>query len=299
MYYDALKTFVQVVEEQSFSRAAEKLLISQPSVSVHIKNLENEFQTKLFVRSPKTFQITPTGEILYQRAIQMIQMYERAKRDIYEHHHLVKGLIKIGASFTIGEYTIPSFLAEMQADYPYLEFEIIIGNTDEIVELVKLFKVDIGLIEGQTNEKDLTIRPFLDDELVIIAPTFHPLTKKKEINEHELQNQNWITREKGSGTREFFDHVISAHGLKINHLMAISSTQGIKEAVINGLGLALISRSAVKRDHEHHLLSILDVKLGPFKRKFSIINSTTTEQQQNINLLIDALNKRATKQAEK
>lgn len=249
------------------------------------------------MRSPKTFKITPTGEILYQRATQMIKMYELTIRDIYEHHHLVKGLIKVGASFTIGEYIIPAFLAELQKTYPNLEFEVVIGNTEKVVELVQLFKVDIGLIEGQTNERDLTIFPFLEDELVLIAPISHPLSQKKQIEIEDLQNQTWVTREKGSGTREYLDHVISSNGLKIDHLMVISSTQGIKEAVINGIGLSLISRSAITRDYEQNVISILCIESIPFFRKFSYVYSNSGGKNKNVDLLIEALKKHSTKKS--
>lgn len=153
MYYDALKTFVTLAEVKNFTKTAEILLMSQPSVSMHIKNLEKEFQTKLFERSPKFLKITPTGEILYDRAKQMIAIYEQTKQDILDHHHSIKGELKIGASFTIGEYILPSLLFDLQADYPELELQAVIGNTEEIVQSVRRYKVDIGLIEGQTNEK--------------------------------------------------------------------------------------------------------------------------------------------------
>lgn len=115
MYYDVLKTFIAVVEEKNFTKAAEKLMISQPSVSLHIKNLEKEFQTALLNRSPKHFTTTPTGDILYQRAKQMVFLYEQAKAEIYAHHHYVKGELKIAASFTIGEYILPPLLVAAKA----------------------------------------------------------------------------------------------------------------------------------------------------------------------------------------
>lgn len=114
MHYDALKTFVTLAEVKNFTKTAELLLMSQPSVSMHIKNLEKEFQTKLFERSPKYLKITPTGEILYDRAKQMITIYEQTRQDILDHHNSIKGELKIGASFTIGEYILPSLLFDLQ-----------------------------------------------------------------------------------------------------------------------------------------------------------------------------------------
>ncbi|MCY9393116.1 LysR family transcriptional regulator, partial [Bacillus haynesii] len=206
MHYDALKTFVTLAEIKNFTKTAELLLMSQPSVSMHIKNLEKEFQTKLFERSPKYLKITPTGEILYDRAKQMITIYEQTRQDILDHHNSIKGELKIGASFTIGEYILPSLLFDLQKEYPELELKAVIGNTEEIVQSVRLYKVDIGLIEGQTNEKELSVHAFMQDELFITASSDHPLATKQDVTMADLQNQTWVTREVGSGTREYLNN---------------------------------------------------------------------------------------------
>ncbi|ADE69293.1 selenium metabolism-associated LysR family transcriptional regulator [Priestia megaterium] len=290
MYYDALKTFVSVVEEQSFTKAAEKLMISQPSVSVHIKNLEKEFQTSLFLRSPKMLKITPSGEILYDRAKQMIQIYEHTKRDIYEHHHRVKGMLTIGASFTIGEYILPSFLAKLREQYPDIDVEVTIGNTKEIAQLVRHFKVDVGLIEGHTEESDLHIQSFMDDELAIVASVDHPLAQLKKIEIDDLQNQRWVAREKGSGTREYLDHVLMSNGLKMKSMLTISSNQGIKEAIVHDLGMSVLSLCAIKEDVEQKHLSILNVNTAPFKRRFSYIYPANSAHKKVAELFIQLLN---------
>ncbi|PLR67229.1 MULTISPECIES: selenium metabolism-associated LysR family transcriptional regulator [Bacillaceae] len=292
MYYDALKTFIAVVEEKNFTKAAEKLLISQPSVSLHIKNLEKEFQTTLLIRTPKHLNLTPTGEILYNRAKQMVHLYEQSKKEIYEHHHYIKGDLKIGASFTIGEYILPGILAELHAEYPDLNLEIIIGNTEEIVKHVRLFQVDIGLIEGQTNEKELTIQPFMEDELCIIAPPDHPLAERGEIEIEELQKQEWISREKGSGTREYLEHLLSSNGLQVKSLLTISSNQGVKESVMNGLGLSILSRVVAGRDVQQNNLSILQIKHHEFRRKFSYLYSPIISHKKNRDIFIEALIKK-------
>lgn len=289
MYYDALRTFVTVVEEKSFTKAAEKLLISQPSVSVHIKNLEKEFQTSLFLRSPKLLKITPSGEILYTRAKQMIQIYEHTKRDIYEHHHLVKGTLTIGASFTIGEYVLPSFLAKLQAQYPDINVNVTIGNTKEIAQLVRHFKLDVGLIEGQTDDHELHIEPFMEDELVVVAGTAHPLAAQQHVAISELQNEGWVARETGSGTRAYLDLMMSSNGLKMKSMLTISSNQGVKEAVMQNLGLSVLSKSAIKQDVAQGNLAILNLDTELFKRKFSYIYPTTNGQNKIVELFLHLL----------
>ncbi|MBT2647415.1 LysR family transcriptional regulator [Bacillus sp. ISL-34] len=293
MYYDALKTFVTLVEVKNFTKTAEMLLMSQPSVSLHIKKLEEEFQTKLFLRSPKFLKVTLTGEILYDRAKQMITIYEQTRQDIQEHDSTIKGELKIGASFTIGEYILPSLLIDLQEDYPELELQVVIGNTEEIVQAVRLYKVDIGLIEGQTNEKELSVHPFMQDELFIVSSNNHELANKDEVEITDLHDQAWVTREVGSGTREYLNHVIRSNGLKIKSILTISSNQGIKETLIkNGAGLALLSRSVIERDVQNKILSIIQVKNESFNRTLSYVYSPIMEDKKNVKTFITELNKK-------
>ncbi len=291
MYYDALKTFIAVVEEGNFTKAAEKRLISQPSVSVHIQNLEREFDTTLFVRSPKKLQLTATGELLYERALQILQIYETTKEEILGHRHSAQLEVKIGASFTIGEYVLPQLLEMLCEQYPDIKLEITIGNTNEIVEQVKLFHVDIGLIEGQCNEKSVTVFPFMKDELKMVAAFHHPLTRQKEVSVEELQNQTWVAREKGSGTRAFLDHVLRTHGLKTRNIISISSAQGVKEAVIRGIGLSLLSQFTIARELEHQHLGIIPIKDEAFLRRFSCVYSPIAGNNKAIEVVTDFLKK--------
>ncbi|MFA1710432.1 LysR family transcriptional regulator [Peribacillus frigoritolerans] len=293
MYYDALKTFVTLVEVKNFTKTAEILLMSQPSVSLHIKKLEEEFQTKLFLRSPKFLKVTLTGEILYDRAKQMITIYEQTRQDIQEHDRSIKGELKIGASFTIGEYILPSLLIDLQEEYPELELQVIIGNTEEIVQAVRLYKVDIGLIEGQTNEKELSVHPFMQDELFIVSSNNHELANKDDVEITDLHDQAWVTREIGSGTREYLNHVIRSNGLKIKSILTISSNQGIKETLIeNGSGLALLSRSVIERDVQNKILSIIQVKDESFNRTLSYVYSPIMKDKKNVKTFITELNKK-------
>lgn len=293
MYYDALKTFVTLVEVKNFTKTAEILLMSQPSVSLHIKKLEEEFQTKLFLRSPKFLKVTLTGEILYDRAKQMITIYEQTRQDIQEHDRSIKGELKIGASFTIGEYILPSLLIDLQEEYPELELQVVIGNTEEIVQAVRLYKVDIGLIEGQTNEKELSVHPFMQDELFIVSSNNHELANKDDVEITDLHDQAWVTREVGSGTREYLNHVIRSNGLKIKSILTISSNQGIKETLIkNGSGLALLSRSVIERDVQNKIISIIQVKDESFNRTLSYVYSPIMKDKKNVKTFITELNKK-------
>lgn len=284
LYYDALKTFVTLVEVKNFTKAAQLLHISQPSVSVHIKNLETEFNTELLIRSPKLIKITPSGEILYERAKQILSMYEQTQKDILDYQEDIKGKLVIGASFTIGEYILPSILLALHSKFPNLELEVFIGNTEEIVQSVRLLNADIGLIEGQTNEKELQVEAFMEDELFIIGSSENELASKDSVSIADLQNQTWFMREEGSGTREYLKHVLRSNGLKVKSILTISSNQGIKETIIHSRqeGLSLLSIHAIKRDIQHHHLSIIPLDQRPFKRMFSCICSPVMENKRHV-----------------
>ena len=288
MYYDALRTFITLAELKNFTKTSEVLHISQPSVSLHIKNLEKEFQTELFIRSPKYVQITPSGNILYNRAKQILSLYEQTKEDILAHHDSIEGELKIGASFTIGEYILPAFLSKLQKDFPKLDLTVIIGNTAEIVRHVREFQVDIGLIEGQTNDKELTIHPFMQDELFIISSPAYP-GFKNNMTLNDLQDHTWITREEGSGTREYINHVIRSNGLKVKSLLTISSNQGVKESVRQGLGISLLSHSVIEREVEHGDLSIVRLENQSFTRTFSYVLSPVMEKKRSVEAFIQAI----------
>lgn len=293
MYYDALRIFVTLAEVKNFTKTAEQLHISQPSVSLHIKNLEQEFQTKLFLRSPKYLQITPTGKMLYSRAKQILTIYEQTKEEILEHHHDIKGKLTVGASFSIGEYILPALLVDLQSNYPNLDLEIIIRNTDEIVQLVRLFKADIGLIEGQSNEKELIIRPFMEDELFVVSSPEHKLANKEMATISDLQHQTWLIREAGSGTHRYLEHVIRSNGLNVQSLISISSNQGIKEAIISGVnGLSLLSYYVIGRDVRQNNLSIIPLKNHAFKRTLSYVYSPIMESKKNVAAFLQALHRK-------
>lgn len=290
MQIEELKTFIRLCEIQNFTKTAESLSMSQPTVSLHIRNLEDEFQTQLIQRNSKQLQITPTGERLLECAKQIIGLLEQTKQDIFEHHHKILGPLTIGASFTIGEYILPKFLAELKREYPNLIIEVIIGNTEEIVEFVKLFKVDIGLIEGSTDEKSLKIYPFKQDELVVIAPKQHHLAKKEVVTISDLHDEQWVSREDGSGTRENLNHFLHSNGLKVKSITTISSNQGVKELVRNGIGLSLLSKSVIERDAALGEIVILPLQNIQISRTLSYIYSPIMLKKTNVEIFIKALN---------
>ncbi|MED4226672.1 LysR family transcriptional regulator [Neobacillus cucumis] len=289
MIVDTMKVFVTVIEQKNFTRAAELLHISQPNVSLHIRNLENELGTKLIHRSPKQVQITEAGEILYKHAKQILLHFEEAKHEINDLFHVVSGKLRVGASFTIGEYILPKVLAEYAGQFPLVDVQIIISNTEEVIEGVRTNQLDIGLIEGETNVHDIHIEPFMEDEMSVVVPSNHPLSQMKLIEKDMLQNQIWITREMGSGTRTYMDKFISELGLNIKRSFVFSSNQGVKEAVKAGLGIALLSRWAVDREIETNEIRELTLKNKKITRPFSFVQSKNSNDSKAIKMFLQKI----------
>ncbi|MGE7185538.1 selenium metabolism-associated LysR family transcriptional regulator [Peribacillus sp. NPDC006672] len=283
---DPLKVFVTVIEQKNFSRAGDILNLSQPGVSLHIRNLENELGTKLIYRSPKQVQITEPGKILYRHAKQMLNHYETAKREINDFNNVVSGTMKIGASFTIGEYYLPKVLAEYSAQYPMVDIQIIISNSNEVIQGIRSNKLDIGLIEGETEYRDIDVCPFMNDEMIVVVPPVHPLSQMDIIEGTLLQNQTWVLREQGSGTRTYSDKLLSGLELTIKKSFIFTSIQGVKEAVMAGLGIALLSRLTVQKELKSNELKTFHLKNEPIIRPFSIVKKLDFEASKAMDLFL-------------
>ncbi|WP_433747243.1 LysR family transcriptional regulator [Falsibacillus pallidus] len=264
--------FLTVARERSFSKAAEALFMTQPAVSQYIAGLEKELGAALLIRQPKNLKLTKAGEILQEYVLEMKELQENMNRAIQFVLNEPKGEIRIGASYTFGEYILPHTISDLLVKYPEVHPSITIGNTAEIADRVLANKLDIGVIEGQKVHKELSLKKLSEDEMYLIAGKNHHLAKKKKpIEMEDLANERWIVREKGSGTREAVDQCLAKHHLKPTDMMEFGSTQIIKESVEAGLGITLLSKWAIRKEVDAGVLKILDCDDTPVVRDFSII----------------------------
>ncbi len=271
MDLQSLHIFVKVVEAGNFTRASEQLLMTQPNVSLHIKQLEQSFHTKLLDRSPKYVRLTGSGQILYERAQQMLSLYKKMTDEMHDYHNELHGSLTIAASYTIGEYLLPGILTAFHRTYPEIQITVNIDNTERVCHAVKVLKADIGLIEGQTNERDLAISSLTEDRMLLVASSSHHIVKHSEITSDLLQNLSWVGREKGSGTGEYMAQFLSSYGIRQESHTTISSNQGIKEAVGKGLGLSVLSELVVNASLKSGELTKLPFPEAEMKRILSYI----------------------------
>lgn len=269
-----LKVFCTVAETKSFSKTSEIIHLTQPAVSLQIQALEEIYETKLFDRTSNLITLTEAGEVLYKYAKDILSLYAEASKEIGKITGLLKGSIKIGASTTIGNYLLPNIISDFKKNRVKVNINVLIGNTRRIVDLLNSGIVDIGLVEGETSKQKLRIEPFVEDELIFIVPPIHPWTKKKIVSILDVTKEPFILREEGSGTRQMIEKYLESHGISIENMkiaLILGSTESIKEAVEQGIGISIVSKWAARKEIKYGSLKYAIPKEERILRNFSII----------------------------
>ena len=231
MDFKELSSFVAVVNYGNFSKAAEKLFVSQPTISQHIKLLEDELNTKLFKRSTKHLVVTNEGKILYDFSVKVLKL----KNDF--NNKWDKGIdktIKIGASSIPSAYLLPELISKFKSKYPDVEFDIIQGDSLEVLDMLKESVIEVGLIGMDINDKKIISKPFYKDKMVIITPN-NPHFKKLKDSKTDLKTlftENYILREEGSGTKAAGDELLNSRGIDSNNLNIVARVKS-QESLIN------------------------------------------------------------------
>jgi DNA-binding transcriptional LysR family regulator len=269
-----LKAFCTVAETKSFSKTSQIIHLTQPAVSLQIQALEELYETKLFDRLSSSVNLTSSGEVLYSYAKNILSQYSELKKEIGEITGLIKGNIMIGASTTIGNYLLPSVVFNFMKTHPKIKINILIGNTNRVLDLLNSGVIEFGLVEGDTCRSKNKVEAFLTDELVFILPAMHPLAKKKSISILEIMKEPFIIREEGSGTRQIIEKYLALHGIKIPDMhivLVLGGTEAIKEAVEHGMGISIVSRWAVRKEVQFGTLEYITAKDDPILRDFSLV----------------------------
>lgn len=269
-----LKVFCTVAETKSFSKASEIIHLTQPAVSLLIQAIEEIYETKLFDRASNTVTLTPAGEVLYKYAKEILSLYAAVEKNIGEMTGLVRGSISLGASTTIANYLLPGVIADFRRARPKIKIHLLVGNTKRIVEFLNAGNIDIGLVEGDVARQKMVVEKLISDELTLIVSPLHPWAKKKNISIVEITKEPFIFREEGSGTRQMIEKYLGRHRITPQDMtisMVLGSTEAIKESVENGLGTAIVSRWAIRKEMKYGTLNPLSFKEGKMLREFSLI----------------------------
>ncbi|WP_256759219.1 LysR family transcriptional regulator [Cohnella sp. WQ 127256] len=267
----SLIVFLEVADTRNFSRAAERLHMTQPAVSQHIRSLEERLKVRLLERNNKSVTLTKAGDIVLHHAKEISGLYRRMEEMVNDLMHYTGGPLSIGASYTFGEYVLPLVLARLNLDFADIHPTVKIGNTSDIAEQVRNRELDVGIVEGEEIGTGLSMEKLAEDEMYIAAGAQHPLAKVTQIPLELLEGQTWIVREQGSGTRAAADKMFAALSVHPARLMEMGSTQSIKETVEAGLGVTLQSRWALRKELGLGSLKLLPIEGLPVKRSFNIL----------------------------
>ncbi|WP_227763154.1 selenium metabolism-associated LysR family transcriptional regulator [Zhaonella formicivorans] len=295
---DRFLVFKTVADKKSFSQAAKHLHLSQPAISLQIQSLEEFYGTKLFDRTNKRVVLTEAGRILYEYVEQFTELHEQAKKSISEATGMVKGRLHLGATLTIGEYLLPKVIGLFVKDHPNVNFSMVIANTEQIMQKLLENNLDLGVIEGPVDHPNLIKEEFLRDELVIIVPPAHPWAKRKEIELNELLQESLILRESGSGTRMVMEARLKETGVdpaKIKIAMELGSTQSVKEAVLSGLGISIVSACTIQREIKFGLLKVVRIKNVRFPRSLNIFYNKNKFRTVTVDAFLELLRSSAIK----
>jgi LysR family transcriptional regulator, transcriptional activator of the cysJI operon len=267
-----VRVFRTVAHHLNFSRAAEELFITQPAVTQQVKALEDEIGLRLFDRSGGRITLTAGGKVLLPFADKMKEVCDQAFSAVAESSGQQAGELAIGASQTIGQYLLPNFVAGFVKAYPRIRVIVRSGNTEAMLDALLAHEVQLALIEGPDQRKDLNIEPFLQDHMVLVVPPSHEWADQ-EVEVDALKQQPLLMREFGSGSRRVVERAIVAAGLQKKDLkiqMELDSTEGLLSAVEAGLGVTFVSRWAVRNQLSLGTLKIARVRGLKLSRQFSI-----------------------------
>jgi DNA-binding transcriptional LysR family regulator len=235
-----LEIFLATAHHENLSKAAQSLSMSQSAASGALKELERQFDIKLFDRIGKRLQLNDFGRLLQPRAEELIERAQALETALGK--PMEAGPIKVGATLSIGNYLTVPLIARYMEENPGSRVSLEVANTATVSRKVLRYELDMGLIEGEVNNPDLHISPWRDDELVVFCSPRHPLAKRRQLRDEDLKSARWILREPGSGTRQTFDRAMHDLLPELTIMLELQHTEAIKRAVEGDMGLGCLSR---------------------------------------------------------
>ena len=267
-----LKIFVSVYRNKSFTRASEELHISQPTISEHIKNLENSLDCRLFDRLGRSIMPTAQADVLYPRALELLDELDSIQQEISAAGTGIRGKLTIGASTIPGTYILPRMAYSFKKKYPDVAFEILIEDSGRIANMVLQHELLCGIVGARMTSDKLDYAPLLEDELVLVATK--KMLGQKKITLAKLGTIPFLQREKGSGTRQTFENFLKKNNINtdsFNIVATLGSTSAVKQAVKEGLGASVISRIAVQEELDSGILHEIPIRSMKMNRKFYLV----------------------------
>jgi DNA-binding transcriptional LysR family regulator len=258
-----LEIFVKVAELGSFSRAAEALFLTQPTISEHVRSLENELGVQLLDRLGRGATPTRAGQLLLGYARRMLTLGREARQAIDQFQGRMSGELVVGGSTIPGEYVLPTLIGAFKGKYPDISICLLIGSSRQVMDWLDEGRAEVGVVGAPPTGRALEGRELMGDEVVVIVGAEHPWAGRASVTLAEVRAEPLIVRERGSGTRDALERALTRAGSSLGAFRIVGemgSTQAIKQAVRAGVGIALISRRAA--DDECRAKLLAGVKLS-------------------------------------
>jgi DNA-binding transcriptional LysR family regulator len=269
-----LEVFAKVAELGSFSRAAEALFLTQPTISEHVRGLEVELGLSLLDRLGRGATPTPAGRVLLDYARRMLKLAEEARQAIDRFQGRMSGTLMVGGSTIPGEYVLPALIGQFKAKYPDILISLRVGSSRQVSEWVDEGRVEIGVVGARPALRTLNARALMTDELVVAVPAGHPFAGRKTVTLAEVRSEPMIVREPGSGSREALEHALHEAGTNLDAFRVageIGSTQAVKQAVRSGVGITIVSRRAVEDECRAGLVHCVKIRDLKVSRSFYLV----------------------------
>jgi DNA-binding transcriptional LysR family regulator len=269
-----LRVFYTVAKRLSFTRASAELFITQPAVTKHIHELEDQYKAKLFERKGNRINLTGAGKLLLSQAEKIFELYRDVEFEINALTKRKEGLLQIGTSTTIAQYIVAPLLARFRNKFPDVQLSLITGNTGQIEKALLEKEIEIAIIEGYSKNTEISYHEFLKDEIVLVCSSQHPLANRNTLKIEELKGIKFILREQGSGTLEVIDHALKKAGINPSTLpveIRLGNTESIKSYLLNAPCVAFLSVHAVVEELKRGELKVIDVENLAIERSFYII----------------------------
>jgi DNA-binding transcriptional LysR family regulator len=266
-----LKIFYVSGKQQSFSAAAEELFLTQPAVTMQVRQLEDYFQVALFHRHGKKIELTEAGRLLHRYARRIFDLTAAAERAVWELKELETGTLKVGTTKTYAKHLMPALISSFQERHPGMRVILDEGSSAEIAHSLLVRKNELALIAKASYPQPLKVLSFAQEELVLIMGRFHPLARSRRLSLRDLGRAPLILREKGSGTRDIILEKYREARLKPSILTEAGSVDFIKELVETGKGISFVVRSAVEEELQRGALKTRPLAEGPFYLNVDIV----------------------------
>jgi DNA-binding transcriptional LysR family regulator len=269
-----LEVLCKVIELKSFTKAAEALSLSQPTVSEHIRSLEEALGERLIDRLGREVLATPAGRVFYQYARNIIQLREEAIQALEQFKGNLSGHLILGASTIPGTYVVPKFIGSFKTIHPAIQMTLRISDTAQIVRDILEGTLEAGLIGSKWNDRRILMEELFSDELILAVFAGHAWARRKHIRQEELIGEPFILRERGSGTRMVMERILEEHGFDSSRLFVVAemgSTEAVRQGIKAQIGVSILSRQAVEEDLKQGTLALVDIEGIRFYRPLYLV----------------------------